>query len=130
MSRRSKQRDAILKIVMNTDTHPDADWIYQEVKKEIPNISLGTVYRNLDFLVKAGEILKLEIAGSTARYDANTESHYHFRCRKCGLMLDLDEPVDHSIEERIALKTGLKISRQRVELTGLCKNCQKLKAER
>lgn len=124
MSRRSIQRETILKVVMNSDSHPTADWIYQEVKKEIPNISLGTVYRDLKFLVKTGDILKLEIAGSSSRYDGNTESHCHFRCKKCGLMLDLDEPVDHSIEERLAQKSGLKITRQRVELTGLCKNCQ------
>jgi len=124
MSRKSKQRDTILKVVMNTDTHPRADWIYEQVKKEIPHISLGTVYRNLKALAESGEILQLEIAGETRRYDRNTDSHYHFRCRKCGLMLDLDEPVDHTIEDRIAGKTGFKINRQRVELTGLCRECQ------
>ncbi len=124
MLRKSKQRDVILKVVMNSKSHPGADWVYEQVRKEIPNISLGTVYRNLKSLAEAGKILQLEIAGHASRFDGNTESHYHFRCKKCGHMLDLDEPVDRSIEERIAKKTGFKILRQRVELTGLCNQCQ------
>jgi Fur family peroxide stress response transcriptional regulator len=66
----------------------------------------------------------LDIASSTCRFDGNTESHYHFRCKKCGRMFDLDEPIDRSIEERIAQKTGFKITQQRVELLGLCTECQ------
>jgi Fur family peroxide stress response transcriptional regulator len=109
---------------MNTKSHPRADWIYDQVRRELPNISLGTVYRNLKSLAEAGEIQQLDIAGSTCRFDGNTESHYHFRCKKCGRMFDLDEPIDRSIEERIAQKTGFKITQQRVELLGLCTECQ------
>lgn len=124
MSRRSRQRDTILKVVMNTKTHPRADWVYEQVRKEIPNISMGTVYRNLKSLAEAGEIYQLELAGSTSRFDGNMDNHYHFRCRKCGDMYDLDEPVDRSIEKRIAQKTGFKITQQRLELLGLCTKCQ------
>lgn len=124
MSRRSRQRDTILKVVMNTKTHPRADWVYEQVRKEIPNISMGTVYRNLKSLAEAGEIYQLELAGSTSRFDGNMDNHYHFRCRKCGDMYDLDEPVDSSIEKRIAQKTGFKITQQRLELLGLCTKCQ------
>jgi Fur family peroxide stress response transcriptional regulator len=124
MSRRSRQRDTILKVVMNTKTHPRADWVYEQVRKEIPNISLGTVYRNLKSLAEAGEIYQLELAGSTSRFDGNMDNHYHFRCKKCGDMYDLDEPVDRSIEKRIAQKTGFKITQQRLELLGLCTKCQ------
>ena len=63
MSRKSRQRDIILRVVKNTKSHPNADWVYDQVRKEIPNISLGTVYRNLKSLAEAGEILQLEIAG-------------------------------------------------------------------
>ncbi len=127
MSRRSRQREVILKVVTSTKSHPRADWIYEQVRKEIPNISLGTVYRNLKLLAKAGEIYQLELAGSTSRFDGNIESHYHFRCKKCGDMFDLDEPVDRSIEKRIAQKTGFKITQQRLELLGLCTKCQESK---
>jgi len=120
----SRQRDTILKVVMNTKTHPRADWVYEQVRKEIPNISLGTVYRNLKSLAEAGEIYQLELAGSTSRFDGNMDNHYHFRCKKCGDMYDLDEPVDRSIEKRIAQQTGFKITQQRLELLGLCTKCQ------
>jgi Fur family peroxide stress response transcriptional regulator len=124
MSRKSRQRETILKVVTGTKTHPSADWIYDRVRKEIPNISLGTVYRNLKSLARDGEIYQLELAGNSSRFDGNMESHYHFRCKKCSDMYDLDEPVDRSIEKRIARKTGFKITQQRLELLGLCKKCQ------
>ena len=125
MSRRSKQRDTIFKVVTNTKSHPRADWVYEQVRQEIPNISLGTVYRNLKSLAKSGEIRQLDLADGTSRFDGNTDSHYHFRCEECGLIFDLDEPVDRSIGQRVAKKTGFKISRQRMELLGLCTECQR-----
>jgi Fur family transcriptional regulator, peroxide stress response regulator len=124
MSRRSNQRDTILKVVMNSKSHPRADWVYEMVRREIPNISLGTVYRNLRSLAKSGEIRQLDLADGTSRFDGNNDSHYHFRCEGCGLIFDLEEPVDKSIGERVAKKTGFKISRQRMELIGLCMECQ------
>ena len=124
MSRGSKQRDTILRVVKNSKDHPRADWVYDEVRREIPNISMGTVYRNLKTLAKSGDIRQLELADGTSRFDGNTDSHYHFRCEKCGQIFDLDEPVDRSIGERVAKNTGLKIFRQRMELIGLCNACQ------
>jgi Fur family peroxide stress response transcriptional regulator len=124
MSRRSKQRDTILRVVMNSKDHPRADWVYDQVRQEIPNISMGTVYRNLKFLAKSGDIRQLDIADGTGRFDGNTENHYHFRCEKCGHIFDLDEPVDQSIIGRVAKDTGFKVYRQRMELIGLCNACQ------
>jgi Fur family peroxide stress response transcriptional regulator len=125
MSRGSKQRETILRVVTNAGFHPRADWVYEQVRKEIPNISLGTVYRNLRSLAKSGEIQQLDIGDGTSRFDGNTKNHYHFRCEGCGLIYDLDEPIDRSIEERVAKKTGFKITRQRMELLGLCQECQR-----
>ena len=124
MSRGSKQRDTILRVVKNSKDHPRADWVYDEVRKEIPNISMGTVYRNLKTLAKSGDIRQLELADGTSRFDGNTDSHYHFRCEKCGHIFDLEEPVDKSIGERVAKNTGFKVYRQRMELIGLCNACQ------
>lgn len=124
MSRKSKQKEAIRRVVTNTTSHPGAEWIYEQLRREIPNISMGTVYRNLKLLVEAGEIQQLDMAGSACRFDRNTEDHYHFRCKKCGRVFDLDEPVGRSIEERIAKKTGFKITQQCLELLGLCTECQ------
>ena len=124
MSRGSKQRDTILRVVMNTKSHPRADWVYDQVRKEIPNISMGTVYRDLRSLAKSGEIRQLDLADGISPFDGNTDNHYHFRCEKCGRIFDLDEPVDESIGERVAKNTGFKVFRQRMELIGLCDTCQ------
>ena len=127
MSRKSTQRDTILRVVKNTSSHPGADWVYEQVRKEIPNISMGTVYRNLRLLAQSGEIRQLDIAGSLSRFDGNSDNHYHFRCEKCGRLFDLDEPVDCSIEDRVARKTGFKVTTHHLELIGLCPDCQEPK---
>ena len=102
MSRGSKQRDTILRVVMDSKDHPRADWIYDQVRREIPNISMGTVYRNLRYIAKSDGIRQLEIAGGASRFDGNTDSHYHIRCEKCSHISDVDEPVDKSISKRVA----------------------------
>jgi Fe2+ or Zn2+ uptake regulation protein len=124
MSRGSKQRDTILRVITNSKDHPRADWVYDQVRREIPSISMGTVYRNLNSLAESGDIRQLEIAGSTSRFDGNTDNHYHFRCEQCSRIFDLDEPVDQSVCQRVAKNTGFKVYRHRMELVGLCNTCQ------
>jgi len=89
-TRMTKQRKAILKILENTDIHPTADWIYEQVKKEIPNISLGTVYRNLNVLSEMGKIMTLDYGSSYSRFDGNPRNHYHFKCEKCEKVFDVE----------------------------------------
>ena len=125
MLRKTKQREAILKVLRATSLHPTADWIYNEVRKQIPNISLGTVYRNLRVLHECGEIAEIDLGSTSSRFNGNSANHYHFRCEKCGRVSDIDEPVDAEINERIARKTGFKISGHWLEFRGLCKECQK-----
>jgi Fur family transcriptional regulator, peroxide stress response regulator len=124
MSKRSKQREAIIRILKNTASHPSAEWIYEQVKKEIPDIGLATVYRNLRLLKKSGDVLEMHTTNDTARFDGCTANHYHFCCDRCGQILDLDEPVDTSIDSRIARKTGLKILGHSLVFSGLCPDCQ------
>ncbi|MBN1643508.1 MAG: transcriptional repressor [Dehalococcoidales bacterium] len=125
MSRKSIQRDAILRVIKNTDSHPGADWVYAEVRKEIPNISLGTVYRNLRLLAQAGEIKELDIPGGANRFDGINTNHHHLVCEKCGRIFDLDKFADISIEAEIQKKTGFQIRRQYLKFVGLCTECQK-----
>jgi Fur family transcriptional regulator, peroxide stress response regulator len=125
VSRKSVHRNTILKVVMNSKSHPGADWVYDQVRKEIPNISMGTVYRNLKILAEAGEIKEIEIPGSLSRFDGNKHNHYHFRCEKCNRLFDLDEVVDRTLEVDIAQKTGFKVKRHYLEFIGLCLDCQK-----
>lgn len=130
MPRKSKQREAILRVLKGTTCHPTADWIYEQVRREIPNISLGTVYRNLRLLKQGGEILELELAGTLSRFDANTQNHSHFRCEQCGRIFDVGEPVDKMLDDRAAQKTGFKVSNHLLEFRGLCKDCQRLNSPR
>lgn len=88
--KQSKQRNAILDYLHSTTSHPTADTVYENVRKTIPNISLGTVYRNLNLLADTGEILRLTCGGSRDRYDGCTKPHYHFLCRECGSVSDLE----------------------------------------
>ena len=124
MSRGSKQRDTILQVVMNSKDHPRADSVYDQVRQDIPNISMGTVYRNLKILATAGEIRELEIPGSPSRFDGRTSNHHHLVCEKCGRIFDLDEAIDLNMEARIAQKTGFKVKRQYLKFIGLCSDCQ------
>ncbi len=124
MLRRTKQKEAILEVLRGTTSHPTADWVYNEVRKEIPNISLGTVYRNLRLLCESGGILELDLCGTLSRFDARRDNHYHFRCVKCGLVFDVDVPVDMEMDKIVAQRTGFMISYHRLEFRGVCKNCQ------
>lgn len=96
MLKRSKQRDAILNFLAARYDHPTAETVYLNIKEEFPNISLGTVYRNLNLLSEIGEIQKISSGTGPDRFDANTTPHYHFLCKKCGCVMDLKlEGLDH-----------------------------------
>jgi len=125
MSRHTRQREAILSFLRGTYSHPNADQIYDEVRKEIPNISKGTVYRNLKLLQEMGLISELNLNGTVGRFEVKQKRHYHFHCEKCGRVFDIDEPVDRELERRVARKTGLKIHHHDLEFRGLCHYCQR-----
>lgn len=125
LRRKTQQKEAILQILRKVKSHPTADAIYDEVRKKIPNISKGTVYRNLKILQEDGEISVLNYNGSMSRYEGNQSNHYHFRCEKCGKLIDLEEPIHDSLNERITKQTGLKVSSHHLEFRGLCHDCQK-----
>ena len=122
--RETKQREAILNMLRGANSHPTADWVYDEVRKVIPIISKGTVYRNLKILREDGKISELNLNGTVSRYEGNQENHYHFRCEKCGRIFDLDEPVNNELDERVAKRTGFTVSYHQLEFRGLCKDCQ------
>jgi Fur family transcriptional regulator, peroxide stress response regulator len=124
MIKRSRQKETILKVLHSTSSHPNADWVYTQVKKEIPNISLATIYRNLRLLKEAGYIQQVYFSSEQARFDGNTRVHYHLRCEKCDRIIDLDEPIHGLIEASVAKRTGFKVTGHQLEVTGLCPECQ------
>lgn len=123
-TRKSKHRDAILEALMGTKSHPTASWIYQEVRKSIPKISLGTVYRNLRLLSGKGDILELHYGDGQSRFDGTSENHYHFTCQVCGTVFDVEEPLKKDMEKDLSDKLGFIINHHRVEFYGICKDCQ------
>ncbi|MGM0602474.1 MAG: Fur family transcriptional regulator [Bacillota bacterium] len=123
-TRMTKQRKAILRVLKNTKSHPTADWIYEQVKKEIPNISLGTVYRNLNVLSELGKIQILDYGSTYSRYDGNPENHYHFRCEKCGKVFDIHVDLFDDINKIVNEETAFQVNEHRLEFTGLCPECQ------
>lgn len=122
--RMTKQRKLILEVLRNTNTHPTADWIYEQVKKEIPNISLGTVYRNLRLLSEMGKIRVLDFGSSYSRFDGNSHHHYHFICDNCEKIYDLDIPFDEKLNEKVNNETPFLVKNHRIDFTGLCPECQ------
>jgi len=126
MNRQTKQRESILRLLRSSRSHPTADQVYEEVRKEVPNISKGTVYRNLKVLKEMGLISEISLNGSLSRFEAKRESHYHFRCERCGRVFDLDEPVNRELDQRIAKRTGFVVTHHQTEFHGLCKDCQQL----
>jgi Fur family ferric uptake transcriptional regulator/Fur family peroxide stress response transcriptional regulator len=123
-NRKSKQRELILKVLSETKSHPTADWVYEQARKEMSSISLGTVYRNLRLLKDQNEIQEIQSGTSGSRFDATVENHYHFRCQSCGGVFDIDMPVRKEIEDEVARQTGLTIFHHHLELYGLCFTCQ------
>jgi len=121
--RNTKQREVILSVLRGTDTHPTADWVYQEVRKELPNISLGTIYRNLRILVESGQALELSFSSDCSRFDGNPENHYHFACTECGNVYDIDMPLVQGLDAEAEKASGHKVMFHRLEFYGICQAC-------
>lgn len=121
--RRTRQREVILEVLRGTKSHPTADWVYQEVRKKMPHVSLGTIYRNLKTLSEHGEIKELAFGSTHSRFDANSHSHYHFVCENCGLIEDLEMPVLEHLERQVEELGEYQISSHRLEFYGLCPEC-------
>lgn len=105
------------------ESHPSAEEVYQVVRKHLPRISLGTVYRNLEILSELGEIQKLEAVGSLKRFDGNPKPHYHIRCIGCNRLVD--SPVAPLIKtgDEIHSATDYQILGHRFEFLGVCPSC-------
>ena len=123
--RMTRQRRVILEELRKVNTHPSADEIYEMVRKRLPRISLGTVYRNLEVLSESGDIQKLELGCSLRRFDGTPENHYHIRCTRCDRVVDA--PIDFSIdiEQKLKDETSFKIIGHKLEFIGICPDCQK-----
>jgi Fe2+ or Zn2+ uptake regulation protein len=127
--RMTHQRRVILQEVRKLDSHPTADEIYGRVRKKLPKISMGTVYRNLDILASCGLIKKLEPGYPQMRFDGLTHEHYHLTCIRCGAIDDAPmEPLQDSLsnlENALGNLTKHGIFGHKLEFVGLCSRCRK-----
>lgn len=121
--RMTRQRQVILEELRKVHTHPSADELYEKVKKRLPRISLGTVYRNLEILTRLSEIQHIEIGGGMKRFDGRTDNHYHIRCLRCNRIDDVDLAPLKQIEAALAGFTDYQVAGHRLELFGLCRKC-------
>ncbi len=125
-TRLTKQRKVVLEELKKTTAHPTADELYEVVRKRLPNISLGTVYRNLEILSACGEILKLDLGEGKKRFDARMDPHYHLRCTQCGRVFDIPYvPLDKEIEERLQGVNHFKVTGIQIHFDGICEECLK-----
>ena len=122
--KRSKQRERMLELLGQTEIHPTADWLYQQLKQEFPSLSMGTVYRNLNILSKQKLIQKLPFGSTHDRYEAKKSPHYHLVCEKCGCVQDFDMPQYAKINEQAQKMSGFDISSHRIDFFGICERCQ------
>ncbi len=126
MDRKSINRDYILDILRNSSDHPTAIEIFEKLRVDLPHISLGTVYRNLNFLERKGLIKKLDFGYSQRRYDGNTEKHYHIRCIYCDHLQDIPCDTANPLLRRITETTGFKEIQCNIEYTGICMKCYRI----
>jgi Fur family peroxide stress response transcriptional regulator len=117
------QRTAIYRELLKSKDHPSADAIYKRVKKELPNISFDTVYRTLLSFSEIGIADVVEGYGEPKRFDPDTREHHHFRCTKCGSIIDFHSELYDNIEIPKEIKKGFKVTKRRVILEGTCNNC-------
>ena len=122
----SKQREMLLTELRSRHDHPIAEDIYVALKKKLPDISLGTVYRNLSVFTESGDISRLEVNGPD-RYDGNPAAHYHFACNECGRVLDVNLPYCEELDRSVENATGAFVERNNIIFYGTCGDCLKKK---
>ena len=123
--RMTRQRRAILEVMQKPGEHLSADMVYERVRRRIPNISLGTVYRNLEILSRAGRIRRFCLGRGPRQYDGGIHKHYHIRCLACGKIEDIGAEPFPDLDAAARGKTDFKVLGHELEFEGLCAHCRK-----
>ena len=125
LRRCSRQRQMVLDVVKNRTKHPTADKVYEILKKDHPEISLGTVYRNLNLLAEMGEISRVETSSVKDHFDGNQHPHAHFVCRKCGGVFDLNLDISQLLQSAKGVEGSFQVEDCKVLVQGVCEDCLK-----
>lgn len=121
----SRKRTAILSVLQETTVHPTADWVYAQLKPRYPDLSLGTVYRNLKKFCESGKAVSVGVINGQEHFDANTAPHAHLICTQCGAVVDVFEDFFSQQElERLSQSLGCQVLRAQVAFQGVCPRCQ------
>ena len=119
-----RKRTAILSFLRQTKDHPSAEMVFNHLKAEIPDLSLGTVYRNLSMFKAQGEIISVGTVNGVERFDGNVEPHVHFVCNSCSAVIDLPQiQVPEELNRQVTEATGGTVDMCNLSFTGLCKEC-------
>lgn len=125
----SKQREAIKIFLDGNHGHPTADEVYAAIRQQFPNISLGTVYRNLNQLAENGEIRKMSYVSGPDHFDYNTSQHYHFICRDCGRVYDMPVETMELIDNAIREHAPGEVDSHDLVFYGTCTDCLRHRSE-
>lgn len=126
---KTKQREIILRTIETSTSHPTADDVFQLVRQQLPNISLGTVYRNLGLLTDIGKIRKITVPGEADRFDQNETWHDHLICAQCGKVMDITLDITPPIMQQLAEKSGMEILGYSLVAHCICPACNADSAE-
>ena len=121
--RLTSQRQVIFEELIKVKSHPTANEVYDMVRKRLPRIGLGTVYRNLNLLAELGIIRRLEVGGEQKLFDGDISPHYHVRCIKCNRVDDIFIKMDRGLEKSAASCCDYKILDHHVQFSGICSKC-------
>ena len=125
-----RKRDAILTYLKSTHTHPSAEMVYADLKQQIPDLSLGTVYRNLNLFKEQGLAVTVGTVKGVERFDGNINPHVHFFCMDCGAVIDMPRmDVPQQLVSTAAGQIGGTVEQCQMTFTGLCRNCTKNQKE-
>jgi Fur family transcriptional regulator, peroxide stress response regulator len=122
--RMTRQRRVILGVLRSTDCHPDARWIYEQARRQIPHISLGTIYRTLKVLCDQGLARELRYGDQHSRYDGTAAAHGHVTCLHCDRITDVSLPQSEAFRRVAERESGFRIQSFRLEFEGLCPDCE------
>ena len=121
---RTRQRDCILAWLRATPSHPTAAQIHTGLADDFPQLSLGTVYRNLEVLADQGHVKAVPSATGAVRYDGNPAPHHHFNCETCGGIMDVPFGEPRGLRNRVARELDLRVRRVSIDFYGLCGDCE------
>ena len=119
----TKQRRMVQEIISTSDEHLTVEQVYDKIRKNYPNIGMGTVYRNLNLLADEDEIGRLHIGGDPVRFEKNAKKHQHAVCTRCGKIMDIPNLATNDIQELTSQE--MKIQDQKLLVTVICKTCQR-----